>query len=63
MSAAKTKSRKGAVSPTEKTPLTIYPPNELKVALSALAKECDRDLSSQCVAMLRQCVANKKGIA
>ena len=60
MSATKPKTRKRVVSHTGKTPLTIYPTNELKSALAVLAKECDRDLSSQCVAMLKQCVGNTK---
>lgn len=60
MATTKTKTRKGVVSPTRKTPLTIYPPDELRATLEVLAKECDRDLSSQCVAMLKQCVGNLK---
>ena len=40
--------------------ITIYTPQELRGALETLAKEMDRDLSSQCVAMLRQCVENLK---
>ena len=40
--------------------ITIYPGDALKAALETLAKEMDRDLSSQCVAMLKASVGNLK---
>jgi hypothetical protein len=59
MKSNQTKNPKAPAKPS----ITIYPTMELRGALETLAKECDRDLSSQCVAMLKQCVANTKGIA
>lgn len=36
--------------------ITIYPGEELKRDLESLSKKMHRDLSSQCVAMLLECV-------